>query len=188
MKSFTIALLSVTVSTGCLFAGDTNKTVTPGTDDLSRYVATSATPDAQTTLRDSAGRTLGTASTTGTRTALRDSGGRATGTAVIEGNRTVFRDASGRTVWTATPSSSQTTTYRDASGRTLGTASKSGAGKPFATPVAVRPERPSAPDQAPLCGTRVAVRWGRRQARAQSADWLLTEPVFNLDGTSDAIS
>jgi len=59
MKSSAIALLFVTVSAGCLVvAGNTN---TPGTDDLSRYVARKATPGGQTTLQDIPGRAVGTA-------------------------------------------------------------------------------------------------------------------------------
>ena len=105
MKPFTIVLLSLAVTTGSLRAADTKKAVTPGTDDLSRYVAVKAAPGGQTTLRDAAGRTLGTASTLGIRTTtFRDSSGRTTGSASIQGSQTVFRDASGRTVWTATTS------------------------------------------------------------------------------------
>jgi len=126
MKPFAIVLLSLAVTTGSLFAADAKQAALPGTDDLSRYVATRPTPGDQTTLRDSSGRTLGTACTWGTRTTFRDSGGRTTGSAVIEDNRTVFRDATGRMVWTATTSGSKTTTYRDAAGRLRSTASAFG--------------------------------------------------------------
>ena len=118
-KHFVIALLVVAVTAGPTWAADTRKVAVPGTDDLSRNVATKATPGAQTTLRDASGRTVGTASTAGTgTTTFRDSSGRTTGSAAVQGSQTVFRDASGLTVWTATKSGSQTTIYRDASGRT----------------------------------------------------------------------
>jgi len=58
-----IALLSVAVTAGSLFAANTKKAPVPGTDDLSRYVAAQAPTGGQTTLRDASGRTLGTAST-----------------------------------------------------------------------------------------------------------------------------
>ena len=116
MKPFAIALLSIAVTTGCLFAGEIKRPVVPGTDDLSRYIATRKTPSGQTT--------VGTANTVGARTTFRDPSGRTTGSASVDGNRTVFRDASGRTVWTATTSSCATTTYRDAAGRTQRTASQ----------------------------------------------------------------
>jgi hypothetical protein len=125
MKSFAIALLFVTVSAGCLVAGTTNKTLTPGTDDLSRYVDRKAKPGGQTLLlvrahpvrRPQRGQDDST-------TAADEPPG------VRQSRVTVrfFRDASGRTLWTATPSSSQTTTYRDASGRMLSTASTTGVG------------------------------------------------------------
>src|SRR5205823_8481526 len=124
MKRLAIALLSIAMTAGCLFAGDTTRPVVPGTDDLSQSVVSRATPGGQTILRDASGRTLGTANTVGTRTTFRDSSGRTTGIGTFEGNRTVFRDASGRTVWTATTSSCATTTYRDAAGRTQRTASE----------------------------------------------------------------
>ena len=80
MKQFVAALLAFAVTTGSLFAADTNKTAVPGTDDLSRYVATKAKPSGQTTLRDASGRTVGAASVIGTRTTtFRDSSGRTTG-------------------------------------------------------------------------------------------------------------
>jgi YD repeat-containing protein len=116
MKQFCLFLL-LGVAVGSANAADTNKTASPGREDLRRYVAAEAKPGKQTTLRDASGRTLGTASTAGIRTTFRDQAGRTTGVASIEGNRTVFRDASGRTIGTATTSGQQTT-YRDAAGRT----------------------------------------------------------------------
>ena len=105
MQQIAIALLSLAVTTGSLFAADTKRAAAPGTDDLSRYVAAKPTPGGQTTLRDASGRTLGTASTVGSRTTtFRDSGGHTTGSATMQGSQTVFLDASGRTVWTATAS------------------------------------------------------------------------------------
>src|SRR5664279_4520441 len=62
MKQIAIVLVSLAVTTGSLFAVDTKRTVVPGSDDLSRYVAAKPTPGGQTTLRDASGRTLGTAS------------------------------------------------------------------------------------------------------------------------------
>ncbi|MEI7939998.1 MAG: hypothetical protein WCK27_25215 [Verrucomicrobiota bacterium] len=124
-KHFVIALLVVAVTAGPAWAADTRKVAVPGTDDLSRNIATKATPGAQTTLRDASGRTVGTASTAGTgTTTFRDSSGRTTGSSAVQGSQTVFRDASGRTVWTATKSGSQTTSYRDATGRTQRSASE----------------------------------------------------------------
>ena len=106
-RHFVIALLVVAVTAGPTWAADTKKAAVPGTDDLSRNVATKATPGAQTTLRDASGRTVGTASTAGTgTTTFRDSSGRTTGSAAVQGSQTVFRDAAGRTVWTATTSGS----------------------------------------------------------------------------------
>jgi hypothetical protein len=62
MKQFIFALLSYAVTTGVLSVADTKTTAMPGTDDLSRYVATKATPRGQASLRDASGRTVGTAS------------------------------------------------------------------------------------------------------------------------------
>ena len=132
MNKFVVALLSLDVTAGPLFAADPRQTAVPGMDDLSRYVAIQATPGGQTTLRDASGRTLGTASTLGSRTTtFRDSSGRTTGTATTQGHQTVFRDASGRTVWTATTSGSRTTTYRDGAGRIQRTASESASSVAF---------------------------------------------------------
>ena len=150
MKPLVIALLTLGVTTGSLFAADAKGGAVPGTDDLSRYVATKARPGGQTSLRGASGRTLGTASMFGTRTmTFRDSSGRTTGSASNEGNRTVFRDSSGRTVWTAMTSGSHTITYRDAAGRTQRTASESGSSITFRDPSGrttstVQPARSSA--------------------------------------------
>jgi hypothetical protein len=118
MKILAIGLLSIALTADCLVAGDTKRTVVPGTDDLIRYIATRSASGGQTTLREASGRTVGIAITAGMRTTFRDSSGRTTGVAAVEGNRAVFRDQSGRTLWTATTSSCATTTYRDAVGRT----------------------------------------------------------------------
>ena len=59
MKRFSIALLLFGVTSGWLVAADAKRTTAPGSDDLSRYVATKATQGGHTTLRDSAGRTVG---------------------------------------------------------------------------------------------------------------------------------
>ena len=132
MRYFAIALLVVAVTAGPTWAAEPKKVAVPGTDDLSRNVATKATPGAQTTLRDASGRTVGTASTAGTgTTTFRDSSGRTTGSATHQGSQTVFRDASGRTVWTATTSGSHRVTYRDAAGRVEKTASQSGSSITF---------------------------------------------------------
>ena len=55
MKHFSTALV-IAMTTGMLLAAETKKAVLPGTDDLSRYVATKAPPGSQTTLRDASGR------------------------------------------------------------------------------------------------------------------------------------
>ena len=115
-RPFALVFLVFSLIAASVWAGDANKAPVPGTDDMSRYVATKAPLGGQTTIRDASGRTIGTASTTGSRTTFRDGSGRTAGTASTEGSQTVFRDASGRTVWTATKSGSQTT-YRDASGQ-----------------------------------------------------------------------
>jgi hypothetical protein len=58
-----IALLSLAVAAGSLFAAEPMKASVPGTDDVSRYVAAKATPGGKTVLRDASGRTVGSATT-----------------------------------------------------------------------------------------------------------------------------
>jgi hypothetical protein len=74
MKPLAMAFLILGVTASSLVAGDARHPTGPGTDDLSRHVATTAIPGSQTTLRDASGRMLGAASTTVTRTTFRDPG------------------------------------------------------------------------------------------------------------------
>lgn len=96
MRLFSVPFLAFLLVADSLCAGNIEAALPPGTDDLSRFVATTAKRGGQTTLRDSSGRTMSIVIAEGTRTTLRDSSGRLIGNTTVEGNRTVFRDSTGR--------------------------------------------------------------------------------------------